>query len=96
MNPLPAIVALLKAITAALGAFPLWLAWRINNEIETINSEIIAHEAANTPRNARLADELRLKRAYRLRLHDALLSANPTAGKGDSHTDIGRAVPVAE
>ena len=96
MNPLPIIGGLLQAATAACKAFPIALAWKINSEIESNNENIIELSKMGTAESLRHADELRLKNAYRKRLHDALLPANPENPKGDSLTDIGRAIPVPD
>jgi hypothetical protein len=86
----------LAALTAALRAFPLWLAWQVTRESESLVKEIIAHEAANTPTASRLADELRINLAYRRRLHDALCPAVPAYRGRDGGANVTRAVPVAE
>lgn len=67
--------ALANALMWALRALPIGLAWRINREIESLTHQILKHEALNTVADRRHADELRLKLAYRRRLHDALLPA---------------------
>lgn len=74
-----ALTALLHALTAALRAFPVWLAWRVTAEVESITQNIIDHESRNTPLDKRLADELRISLAYRRRLHDSLLATVPEA-----------------
>lgn len=84
MTVLASITALLQALTAALRAFPLMLAWRVNSECETITERIIKHEAANTVTDKRLADELRTALAYRRRLHDLVcppVSQDPGGNK---------------
>ena len=86
----------LAALTAALRAFPLWLAWKVTREIERLTKQIIAHEAANTPADARLADELRISLAYQRRLHDALCPAVPALASRDGGANVTRAIPVAE
>lgn len=76
------LTALFRAAQAFFLAFPTALAWRINSEIEGIASDIIRHEKANTPADRIAADELRVRLAYRRRLHDALLAALPPPKSG--------------
>lgn len=89
-------MSFLAALTAALRAFPLWLAWQVTREIERLTKQILAHEAANTPADARIADELRINLAYRRRLHDALCPAVPAPQGRDGGPNVTRAIPVAE
>lgn len=79
-----AITSLLQALTAALRAFPLWLGWRVQGEVEDIKRKILEHESRSTPTDRRLADELRISLAHRSRLHDALLASisAPASGNG--------------
>lgn len=78
---------LLEALTSALKALPILAAWKINREIEGLNRQILKHEAANTVNDRATADELRVQRAYRLKLHDALLPAVPATGNRDKRPD---------
>lgn len=87
---------LLAALTAALRAFPLWLAWEVTKYIDRLTKQIIAHEAANTPADARIADELRISLAYCRRLHDALCPPVPTVEGRYGGSNVTRAIPVAE
>lgn len=89
-------MSLLSALAAALRAFPLWLAWQVTREVESLTKQIIAHEAANTPVDARIADELRIALVYRRRLHDALCPSVPATEGRDSGANVTRAVPVAD
>jgi hypothetical protein len=86
----------LAALTAALRAFPLWLALLVTREIVKLTKQIIAHEAANTPADARMAGELRIYLAYYIRLHDALCTTVPALQGRDGGANVTRAVPVAE
>lgn len=96
MNPLAAITAFLNAATAALKAFPVWLAWHITKDCEQISKDIILNENRNTPTGRRDADELRISLAYRRRLHDALCPADAAPKSGDGSPDSTRAVPVPD
>ena len=87
---------LLAALTAALRAFPLWLAWEVTKHIERLTKKIIFHEAKNTSTDARIADELRISLAYCRRLHDALCPPVPAPEGGNSGANVTRAVPVAD
>jgi hypothetical protein len=87
---------LLAALAAALRAFPLWLAYLVTREVVKLTKQILVHEAANTPADARIAAELRIYLAYYIRLHDALCPAVPALTSRDGGADIPRAIPVAE
>lgn len=89
-------MSLLSALVAALRAFPLWLAWQVTREVESLTKQIIAHEAANTPADTRIADELRIALAYRRRLHAALCPFDLAPQSRDSGANVTRAVPVAD
>lgn len=79
--------AFLLAATAALKAFPLWLAWRVNGEVEDLAEQILQYESRNSVDDRRRADELRIKLAYRRKLHDTLLTAVAETSKGDRGGD---------
>ena len=96
MNPLPIIAALLKAGTAALNALPIALAWKINSDIESNNEKIIELSDIGTVESLRIADQLRLKNAYRQRLHDTLFPSNASHPSGNSDSNIVREIPVSE
>lgn len=96
MTPLAIIAGLLRALTAALEAFPIMLAWKLNGEIEQITHDIIDHEERATPDSKRRADELRIKLAYRRRLHDALCASIPPPESGNGGSNIARAIPVPD
>lgn len=87
MSILASITALLQALTAALRAFPLMLAWRVNSECETIAERIIKHEGSNTVFDKRIANELRTALAYRRRLHDLVCPSVPQAEGGNQGPD---------
>lgn len=96
MNVVAVITAIAKAVTAYFMARPLALALRINKECEQLTEDIMIHEGHNTAPDAILADKLRIKLAYRRKLHDSLLAALPQVGAGDSRPNIGRAIPVSD
>jgi hypothetical protein len=83
MKTLLAITAFLNAGTAAMRVFPMWLAWRVTGEIESLTERILKHEVLNTASDRRLADELRLALLYRKRLHDSLLATAAAVERGD-------------
>lgn len=69
--------ALLAALTAALRAFPLWLAWKVTADCEALTTEILHHESTATPASRARADELRIALAYRRKLYATLLAGHP-------------------
>jgi hypothetical protein len=68
------IAAFLTAATAALRAFPLWLAWRQSEELEKLTDEIIDLEARARPDERPRLDRLRVKLANARKHHATLLA----------------------
>jgi hypothetical protein len=69
-----AITAFFSAATAALRAFPLWLAWRQSEQIEALTDEIILLESRSLPAERPRLDRLRVKIANARKQHAALLA----------------------
>jgi hypothetical protein len=86
------IAAFLNAATAALRAFPLWLAWRQAEELEKLTDEIIALESRARPDERPRLDRLRVKIANARKHHAALLAiVSPPESRhkgGDDSRDI--------
>ena len=96
MSPLSAITAFFQAATQALTAFPLWLAWHLTKEMETLTLEILRYEDIATPTGKRHADELRISLTYRRRLHAALFPAGAAPESGNGDPNVTRAIPVPD
>lgn len=74
MTLLAAIVASLEAFAQAAKAFPLWLAWRQSEQIETITDKLIEYEARSLPNERPTLDRLRVKLANARKQHEAVLA----------------------
>lgn len=83
-NIYTALLAALKALTAFLNVAPLFLAWKVTSECEYLTDEILKYENSGTPADIAMADQLRIKLAYRRKLHATLLTANAGTGSGST------------
>lgn len=85
MGIVAAITAALEAIAAAARAFPLWLAWRQSETLESLTDELIALEAGSLPAERPRLDRVRVKLANAREQHAAVLaivSASQSRGQG--------------
>jgi hypothetical protein len=92
MTILAAIAAFLNAATAALRAFPLWLAWRQSEQLEALTDEIIVLEARARPDERPRLDRLRVKIANARKQHEALLAVIAASESRDKGRDDPRDV----
>jgi uncharacterized protein with von Willebrand factor type A (vWA) domain len=82
------IAAFLTAATAAMRAFPLWLAWRQSEELEKLTDEIIDLEARARPDERPRLDRLRVKLANARKHHAALLAiVTPPESRNEGRDD---------
>lgn len=79
------LTAFFLAATQALKAFPLWVAWKTGGELESLTDEIITLEDRALPSDRPRLDRLRVKKANRRKLHEALLAliTPPESGTAD-------------
>ena len=84
------IAAFLTAATAAMRAFPLWLAWRQSEELEKLTDEIIDLETRARPDERPRLDRLRVKLANARKHHASLLAIVSTPESRDEGRDDSR------
>ena len=84
------IAAFLTAATAAMRAFPLWLAWRQSEELEKLTDEIIDLETRARPDERPRLDRLRVKLANARKHHAALLAIVAAPESRDESRDDSR------
>lgn len=84
------LTAFLTAITAALRAFPLWLAWQQSEKLEELTDEIITLESRALPNERPRLERLRVKLANARKQHDALLALSVAPQAGPKNPDAER------
>lgn len=74
MTFLAALTAALEAFAQAAKAFPLWLAWRQSEHIETLTDKLIEYESRSLANERPALDRLRVKLANAREQHASLLA----------------------
>lgn len=74
MTILATITAALEAFAQAAKAFPLWLAWRQSEQIETLTDKLIEYESRSLHNERPTLDRLRVKLANARKQHEAVLA----------------------
>lgn len=74
MTILAAITAALEAFAQAAKAFPLWLAWRQSEHIETLTDKLIEYESRSLANERPALDRMRVKLANARKQHEAVLA----------------------
>ena len=87
MGIIAVITEFLNAATAAMRAFPLWLAWRQSEQLDNLTDEIINLETRARPDERPRLDSLRVKIANDRKQHEALLAALAASESRDKSRD---------
>lgn len=82
-----AIAAFFTAATAAMRAFPLWLAWRQSLTLEKYTDEIIQLEARARPDERPRLERLRVKITNARKHNEALLAVITASESRDKGAD---------